>query len=446
MAFEVRRRWTFAARLAARGLVAGCLAAGGMALAFYGRPVLGVIAGVLAALVVVDLIRIAGSAERAMRDLIDQLASGADGLPAKLPPAFAGLEVSITRAGRTMRARETRLGMQIDADAALLDTVPAAIFVICEDGRLVRTNRAARSLAPSAPGKFAEHPAFSREVAQELLTSKPDTGRIVRLTDGRAAHASVALFDLADGTRRRLIAVQTVSESLGAVEIDAWHRLSRVLAHEMMNSLSPVISLAESLVSLARDPTADPDRREAAMAASTIARRATHLMGFVERYRQLLAIPEPEMTQIPLKEFAEGLAALARTFDARVDVRAIVEPADLTAPIDRELIEQALLNLLKNAVEAVRDSERPAVVLRCRLDADDVEITVEDNGIGLPVAADDLFLPFFTTKAEGAGIGLAIARQITIAHDGSLSAERRVKGAAFALRLPKDAMRQPGPR
>ncbi|MGH6614130.1 sensor histidine kinase [Sphingomonas sp.] len=442
MAFEPTRRWTFAARLALRGLIAGCLGAAGLMLIAGGRPVLGFIAWVLAILAVIDLIRVAGIAERATRDLIDQLSSGADDLPARLPPSFAGLEASIVRAIEARHVRETRLLTRIDADRALLDTVSAAIFVTDADGLIVQGNRAARALAPSLPGRFADHPSLRPEDVATLLTSRPETGRVIRLADGRAAHASVALFDLADGTRRRLIALHIISESLGAVEINAWHRLSRVLAHEMMNSLSPVISLADSLVSLAQDPDADPDRSQSAAAAATIARRAQHLMGFVERYRQLLAIPEPELAHVPLEEFARDLAALARALDPRVDVRAIVVPSDLTAPIDRELIEQALLNLLKNAVEACREAEQPIVILRCSADASGIEMTVEDNGVGLPDTADDLFLPFFTTKADGAGIGLAIARQIAIAHNGSLLAKPRAKGCTFALRIPTDAARR----
>ena len=436
MAFEFRRRWRFAAQLSTRGLIVGCLAAVGLALVLTGRPVLGLIAWVLAILVIVDLIRVAGTAENAMRDLVDQLASGAHDLPAKLNPAFRELDGSIVRALRAMRDRETQLLVQADADRALLDTVAAALFVIGEDATLVRTNRAARGLAPSLPDKFTEHPIFSPEEREALLVSQPDAGRIVRLTDGRAAHVSVALLALADGRRQRLIAVQIVSESLGAVEIDAWHRLSRVLAHEMMNSLSPVISLAESLVSLIQEPTADPNHSQAIAAATTIARRAQHLMSFVERYRQLLSIPQPELARVHLAEFAEELATLARTLDPRVDIRVTVEPANVTASFDRELIEQALINLLKNAIEAVQDSEQPLVVLRCSLDEAEVEISVEDNGAGLPNTTDDLFLPFFTTKPEGAGIGLAIARQIAIAHNGNLVARRQAIGATFALCLP----------
>ncbi|NIJ35447.1 nitrogen fixation/metabolism regulation signal transduction histidine kinase [Sphingopyxis panaciterrae] len=436
MGFSLPRHWPFAAGLAGLGLLAGCLAAGGGAFALSGRPALAVIAWTLALLVMVALVRAARRAERATCELVDQLASGAADSPAPLPSAFADLDASIARALAAMQAREARYGASTDADAALLDTVPAALFVTDADGRIVRSNRAARALSTTIPADFAHHPAFASSDSAALLASGPDAGHMLRLTDGRAAHASVALFDLANGAQRRLIAVQSVSAELGAVETDAWHRLSRVLAHEMMNSLSPVISLAESLVALAQNPAADPDRRETAAAAATIARRAQHLMGFVERYRQWLTIPEPQFAPVDLREFAGDLVTVTRKFSSSVEVRLVADTSDAIVTMDRELIGQALLNLLKNGVEAAQGTPGPLVILRYGIDAGIMAFVVEDNGPGLPGNAEDPFLPFYTTKAGGSGIGLAVARQIAIAHGGSLLARTIDRGARFSMCLP----------
>lgn len=428
-----KRHWSFAAGLAARGLVAGCFAAGSAALVLSGRPALALIAGGVAITALFALVRAARQAERTMRELADQLAIAADDRPSPLPSAFADLDAAIVRAVDAMRQREARHRVQAHADDALLDTVPAALFLTDATGGLLRTNRAARALAPTAPARFADHPAFAATDAAALLVSRPEAGRLLRLADGRSAHASVGLFDIADGSQRRLIAVQTVAEKLGAVETDAWHRLSRVLAHEMMNSLSPVISLAESLAAL--DPTAPADRAQAAAAAATIARRAQHLMGFVERYRQCLAIPQPRPEPVDLAIFAADMIALARGFDPRAALRIDAATPGAVVAIDRELVEQALLNLLKNAIEAAADRPQPVVTLGWNIAGDMLRFTVEDNGPGLPADAEDIFLPFYTTKADGGGIGLTIARQIAISHGGALTAEPLPAGTKLSMQL-----------
>lgn len=335
-------------------------------------------------LTMIALVRATRRAERAMRELIDQLASGIVDRPSRLPRAFTHLDAAIARAIDAMQAREARHSSEGDNHAALLDTVPAALFVTDADGRLVRDNRSARALVPVTSTRFADHPAFGPNDASELLASGPTAGRMLHPADGRAAHASITLFDLADGTRWRLIAVQLISEELGAVEADAWHRLSRVLAHEVMNSLSPVVSLAESMVALAQDPADSADRREIAAAAATIARRAQHLIGFVERYRQWLATPEPELVPVDLKELMDEMVELARHFDPRVDVSVTGTVPTASVEMDRELIEQALLNLLKNAVEAARAHPRPTVAVCCDMDRASIRLAIEDNGRGLP--------------------------------------------------------------
>lgn len=427
------RHWSFAAGLASRGLAAGCFAAGSAALLLSGRPALALIAGGVAITALFALVHAARQAERTMRELADQLAIAAEDRPVTLPSAFADLDAAIVRAVEAMRMREARHRAQAHGDEALLDTVPAALFLTDATGRLLRTNRAARALAPAAPARFADHPAIAAADAAALLTGPPEAGRLLRLADGRAAHASVGLFDLADGSRRRLIAVQIVAERLGAVETDAWHRLSRVLAHEMMNSLSPVISLAESLAAL--DPVVPADRTQAAAAAATIARRAQHLMGFVERYRQCLAIPQPRPEPVDLAAFAAEMVALTRGFDPRAELRLDTAASGAVVAIDRELVEQALLNLLKNAVEAAADRPQPVVTFGWDIAGDMLCFTVEDNGPGLPADAEDIFLPFYTTKADGGGIGLTIARQIAISHGGALTAETLRTGTKLSMQL-----------
>src|SRR5690606_34349074 len=235
---------------------------------------------------------------------------------------------------------------------------------------IVLANRPARALAPASRTDFARHEAFARGDAAALITAPAGSKRLLRLADGRSALTAVALFTLADGSIRRLVSVQTVADELSAVEANAWHHLSRVLAHEMMNSLSPVVSIAESLADLLTQASSDLDREEIAGNLELMARRANHLMNFVERYRAMLEMPEAILQPVHLAEFASDLVHIAQASTGRTIVQLGVEPPELTAMMDRELMEQALINLLKNAMEATRAVPTPIIQLRFGEDGD----------------------------------------------------------------------------
>ena len=261
---------------------------------------------------------------------------------------------------------------------------------------------------------------------------------MITLADGQRALASVGAFASADGPRR-LIALQGLASDLDAVEQEAWRDLTRILAHEMMNSLTPICSLAESLTALAPDD----DHAGVGEAVEVIARRSAGLMNFVERYRRLADLPAPERVEIGAAALVAGPDALMRGLaaDRGVAWESIVEPPDLTLLADPELVEQAVLNLLKNALEAVAGRPDGRVRLICGRENGLVSISVVDNGPGLsPAQAEAVFTPFFTTKPGGSGIGLSLARQIALAHGGRLEHVPAARGgAAFRLLLPAAA-------
>jgi signal transduction histidine kinase len=204
----------------------------------------------------------------------------------------------------------------------------------------------------------------------------------------------------------------------------------------MMNSLTPICSLAESLSGL----DAVDDRAALAEAMEVIGRRSAGLMHFVERYRRLAELPAPERMRIEAARFVGSLDALIHALATERDVRyeSAVEPPGLAFSGDPELIEQAVINLLKNALDAV--AGRPDARVRLVVGAADggAAITVVDNGPGLkPAEAEAAFTPFFTTKPGGAGIGLSLARQIALAHGGRLEHRAAPRGGAvFRLLLP----------
>ncbi len=438
MGSEPWRAWPFAVGLALRGLLAGSLIWGAVQLSlgpgYYATAL--VLVG-LALVAMADLVRRAGVAERALRTFAEGLAAGAVERPAhKLP----GLDVitAIERAADRLDADRLAGQRRIDGLEALIDTVGAALFVLAPDGRIEFVNRAARALAREDADRLERLSVIGPELAAQLTGLSPGAREVVRLANGRAALAVAAAYRLPGGERRRLISLQTIAGELDAVELKAWRDLTRILAHEMMNSLTPIVSLAESLdAMLGRQETADLG--EVASAVQVIARRSAGLMSFVDRYRKIADLPPPTLAPVRLTELVAGLERLFEPMlkDRGIVLRNSIAPAGLTLLVDSELIEQAMLNLLKNAVEAVADVEAPAIGMACRLDdGGAATISVSDNGRGLPEDADALFLPFFTTKAGGSGIGLGVVRQVALAHQGRVVASSSDRGAVFSLILP----------
>ena len=260
---------------------------------------------------------------------------------------------------------------------------------------------------------------------------------IVRLADGRAMLAQGAGFSAQD-RRLTLISLQGLSGELDVVELKAWQDLVRVLAHEMMNSLTPICSISEGLAGRLRAPGSDP----AALAEDieVIARRSAGLMHFVDRYRRLTDLPKAEPVKIRAANMAANLDRLmaGAIAAAGVDYASSVRPKALTLSADPDLLEQALINLLKNAIEAVSGRPGAAVRLGVSLDEGQAALVVEDNGPGLPAEDPEaVFVPFYTTKPGGSGIGLTFARQIALAHGGRLEVKARPGGGTvFRLLLP----------
>lgn len=393
----------------------------------------------LAVLVALDLARSAAAADRVLAQFVDGLMAEGDERPITAPGLrrlAEAMDRALARLSRTRAERQQR----IDYLEALADNVAAALVVVDEAGGVVTANRAARLGLGDVSGPLSAVPGLGAATARRLLDLPPGAREIVRLADNRAVLASVAAFSAPQGGRRRLISLQGVAAELDAVEVKAWQDLSRVLAHEMMNSLTPICSLAEVAAARLREP-AGADTTDLAEAMEVIARRSAGLMSFVDRYRQMTDLPPVTKERLALSEVVAGLDRLMAPLmgEAGVAYSSQVAPASLKLPADPDLLEQALINLLKNALDAVRGQDGGAVRLSCLAGEDHVAIVVEDNGPGL--AVDDpetAFVPFFTTKAGGSGVGLTLSRQIALAHGGRIEHARAVPhGAVFRLVLPR---------
>ncbi len=235
-----------------------------------------------------------------------------------------------------------------------------------------------------------------------------------------------------NGLPHRLLVLADLSRVLRAEERSAWQRLVRVLGHEINNSLSPIKSIAGSLRSLAERPARPADwEQDLRTGLQVIEDRSQALGRFMGAYARLARLPPPRLAQVDLAQWVRRAA----TLEKRVEVGVLEGPAiELIA--DGDQLDQLLINLVRNAADAALETGG-RVTLCWHARADAVEVVVEDEGPGLPDPGN-LFVPFFTTKANGSGIGLVLSRQIAEAHGGSLTLEQREdrRGARALLRLP----------
>ena len=428
----------FAVGIWVRAALISALAFGGLLAASRHLYATALVAGIVAGLVGLDLARGAGAADRMLARFVDGLIAEGDDRPVRAAGVGA-LADAIERALDRLAQGRAASQQRADFSAALADNVLAALLVVDEAGDVVLANRAARAMLGEIQGPLDRIAGLPSDSLEMLATLAPGGRAIVRLADNRALLASGTGFTIPGRGSLRLIALQTLSGDLDAVVVKAWQDLTRVLAHEMMNSLTPISSLSDSLATrLRRSGGLEP--AEMAQAVEVIARRSAGLMSFVERYRKLCDLPPAAREPVAVAPLAARLEQLMapRMQNAAIGFTREIAPPDLHLDADPDLLEQALINLLKNAVDAVAGRAGAQVRLSARPEAGQVAITIEDNGPGLmgddPEAA---FTPFFTTKPGGAGVGLTLARQIALAHGGRLDyAQREGGGASFTILLP----------
>ena len=246
-------------------------------------------------------------------------------------------------------------------------------------------------------------------------------------------------------TRYRLVSLQNIGSELEEKEMEAWQKLIRVLTHEIMNSITPISSLAATtgeMVDDVLDSDADDDDslQDIRSALSTIHNRSQGLLTFVDAYRNLTRIPKPTFKIFSVSDLFEDLRRLMqqKITDQNIQLIIEVEPESLELTADRELIEQVTINLMLNAIQAVSNGKGKCIRLQSRLDEKGrVLVQVSDDGPGMSKEVQEkIFIPFFTTRKSGSGIGLSLAKQIMRLHNGSISVDSTpAEQTVFTLRF-----------
>lgn len=273
----------------------------------------------------------------------------------------------------------------------------------------------------------------------EIVSLKAGTNKIIEITTERPALQILlsATQFREDGKMYKLIAFQNVRGALEETETQAWQKLLRVLTHEIMNSVTPISSLAGTLQSGIKDGMPAED---IITGMETIRSRSNGLLQFAETYRNLSKISSIRVQEILVRDLFENLLRLLQPMmdSENIEIDVVLSNTELKIEADLHLIEQVLINLLKNAMDAVRGKHGAKIILAGSVDAFGRPVLrVSDNGAGIPPGViEQIFVPFFTTKKSGTGIGLSLCRQIMALHKGTIQVQSVAgEGTSFWLQF-----------
>ena len=338
-----------------------------------------------------------------------------------------------------LRVRLTEKEERFKYLETLLDTVDTSMLIVDKLGYVQWMNRAGvQELCGHTIHHLDELQVLNRDFPSVLESLQPGEVKVVRIyKEEMMQDMAVTVTDYSN--RRidlRLVNLKNIRSVLEENEMEAWQKLVRVLTHEIMNSITPIISLSDTLCERAVQQGMD-ESSLMLQGMQTIHRRSKGLLNFVENYRKLSRLSSPMLAPVSVGDLLGDIKKLFASSKVQYVYR--IEDESRVLMADRSQMEQVLINLLKNATEACVEQEHPEVVVATSYDQEKriFRLSVTDNGCGiLPEVLDRIFIPFFTTKPTGSGIGLSLCKQIMTLHGGSLQVTSEVgKGSCFTLKL-----------
>ena len=363
--------------------------------------------------------------------------------PVDLQPLRKGFNEINTTFKTITREKET----QYQYLQKILELVDTGILSYEEQGgEVVWMNESLKRML-QLPYLKTIHSMEKRDAAlyQDIIALKPGEGKITTAQPEAASFKillSATSFQT-DGKKYKLIAFQNVDEALDETESKAWQKLLSVMTHEIMNSVAPISSLADTLKNrlqqsaplLKHHPGAVDDLE---LGIETIKRRSEGLLKFAETYRNLNKITTLNLTKVYVRDLFENLHRLMQpTLEQKeIELEIILKDPDLMLVADTNLVEQVLINLVVNAIEAVKSTNQPRIILAGYQSGNGKTIIkVADNGLGIPAEImDKIFIPFFSTKKHGSGIGLSLCKQIMMLHRGNIQVQSATsEGTVFML-------------
>lgn len=405
-----------------------------------------VIGGVIA-LEVYYLLQMMGRNDKLFRQFIwsvrysDFLTSGslAKEAPDLLPPEMTeAVEEALRHYKKHLQQKEG----QLQYFQALANHIDLSVFVYSPESEEIEwMNQAAQiqtglNFAETIDDLAAYHP----ELPARLRSLNPGELSIlqVRRQDEYYQLILSSMSFIVLNKPLKVVSMKNIRSVLENKETEAWQKLIRVLTHEIMNSMTPIVSLSELIKNKQSfESNNEEDREEINQAIDTIYRRSSNLVRFVENYRKVTGIPTPIPEIIPVEGLLNSVCLLFK--DKQEIIKVLPQTSYLQIIADKSLIEQILINLVKNALDATQDVPHPKIELSAGINTEGkTYLQVSDNGTGIPADVQErIFIPFFTTKPSGSGIGLSISRQIMHIHRGNLTVVSETgQGSRFLLTFP----------
>lgn len=334
---------------------------------------------------------------------------------------------------------------------SIVQNIDVSIIAFQRDGSVEMVNKSAKKLFQiNSLKNINALESLSPELVKTLLEIKPGENKLIKVQDQEdLLQLDINATELKIKEKEIILAtIKNLQNVLEEQEAEAWQKLIRVLTHEIMNSITPIASLSSTLDIMLKDLVGEEKKQnlvldlettgEIQTALQTINKRSTGLLHFVNTYRNLTRIPKPNFKIASIAELFKNITLLLEEEMKKDHIcfNAKIEPKGLEFSADEELIEQVLINLIKNSMHALENRPDPHIELRAFVNKRGrVTMQVYDNGHGiLPDVIDKIFIPFFTTKPSGSGIGLSLSRQIMRLHNGTITANSTPgKGTLFTL-------------
>lgn len=352
-------------------------------------------------------------------------------------PVSKQINSALNRVGQILYNVKAQTAQQEKYYELILDFVSTGLIVLNDNGAVYQKNKEAlRLLGLNVFTHIRQLSKVDAVLLEKVENCRAgDKLQVMFHNERGTINLSIRVSDInVHDEHLRILALSDINVELDEKEIDSWIRLTRVLTHEIMNSVTPITSLSDTLLSIVKDTD-----EEISHGLQTISTTGKGLLSFVESYREFTRIPTPEPSLFYIKAFIERMIELARHQNPceHITFRTEIAPADLILYADENLISQVVINLLKNAIQAIGNQPDGKINIHAYCnEAEEVWIEIKNNGPVIPAEiAEHIFIPFFTTKEGGSGIGLSISRQIMRLSGGSLILLQDDKETRFILKF-----------